>query len=129
MQNADIEGVKSKVSFINMDATNIDINKKFDIVIWAFILSHLWRSNDKILSRIITHTNPGAKILIVDNYISFTYFLLSTPHLYLYSYLRKRKATYLYKKNWIALIEKYNIETLNIKYKPGIICLIAKKRR
>ena len=127
IKNAKIEGVDDKITFVNMDATNLDIEKKFDAVICAFIISHLWKYKDNIFKQIKERLRPNAKILIIDNYISLTYFLLSTPHLFLYSYLRKKKASYLYKENWIASMKKVELKIENIKDCPGIIKIIAKE--
>lgn len=127
-RNAEIEGVAHKITFINMDAMNIKFEKnKFDVVICAFIFSHLWRYKSTLFKNILSVLKPNGKLIIIDNYVCLTYILLSTPHLYIYSLLRKTKATYLNIDNWINCILAHNIRLLNIKAKRGILTVIGQQ--
>jgi ubiquinone/menaquinone biosynthesis C-methylase UbiE len=127
-KNAEIEGVAHKITFLNMDALNISFEKdKFDVVICAFIFSHLWRYKSNLYKNISSVLKQNGKLLIIDNYVCLTYILLSTPHLFLYSILKKTKATYLTLDNWINSIIEHKIKLVNVKAKRGILTVIGQQ--
>ena len=64
---------------------------------------------------------PGGRLVLIDNARDFTYFLLSTPHLFIYSYLRGTKAKRLTKKKLISRIEKAGCKINRLKARRGII--------
>ncbi len=127
IRNADIEGVRDKIEFLNMDAINLIFPRNnFDVVICAFIFSHLWAYRINIIEGIKKVLKEGGRIVIIDNYICFTYLLLSTPHMFIYSYIRKKKARNLKKENWMRLLIDNSFGLQHTEYSKGIIKLIGK---
>ena len=123
-KNVELVGVADKVEFINMDAAHLEFpGASFDLVICGFVISHLWRSQESVLKELRRVVKDGGRLIIVDNACDFTYFLLSTPHMFMWSYLRGRKAKRLSKKNWLDNIRKSGFQILNWRMKKGIIIL------
>ncbi|MCP4745008.1 MAG: class I SAM-dependent methyltransferase [Desulfobacteraceae bacterium] len=128
MQNATREGVAPKIEFRNMDAAHLEYaDESFDIVICGFIIGHLWQSQDKVLKEIKRVLKYNARIVLIDNVRDITYFLLSTPHMFLWSWLRGRKAKRLSEQNWFKTIVRANFAIRRWKVRKGIIIIEGKK--
>jgi SAM-dependent methyltransferase len=128
-KNALIEQVDGKIEFRNMDATKMKFNdKSFDAVVCGYVLGHLWKYHEKALSEIRRVLKNNGKVVIIDNVRDFTYFLLSTPHMFAWSYLRGRKAKLLSKANWMKIVRNAKLEIMEMSVKKGIIVIMAKKR-
>ncbi len=123
-KNARIEGVEHKIEFLNMDATqlNFDTNS-FDLTISGFVINHLWEYRFNVLKEIHRILKPGGRLILIDNYCDLTYFFLSTPHLFVLSYLRGKKAKMLTKKNWIKTFQKANFNIIKFYNRMGIIVI------
>jgi hypothetical protein len=61
------------------------------------------------------------QVAIVDNVRDLTYFLLSTPHLFLLSYLRGSKARRLTIEYWASLAEQSGFTTAQIRKLRSIL--------
>jgi arsenite methyltransferase len=127
-KNALLAGVAEKIEFINMDAAQLDFgDNTYDLVICGFVLSHLWQHQEKALKEIRRVLSDQGRLLIIDNVRDLTYFLLSTPHMFVWSYLRGRKAKRLSKKNWLSAITKEGFVIRRWEAKKGILVVEAKK--
>ena len=126
IKNAEIEDVSEKIRFMNMDANNLEFDSdSFDIVICGYVISHLWKFSGNILKNIKKVIKNKGKFVIIDNVIDSTYFLLSTPHLFLLSLLRGTKATKLKYNNWVRLLESNGFVIQSVQKNRGIIILNA----
>ena len=127
--NASIEGVEQKVKFINMDACNLNFSENsFDLIVCAYVIGHLGRHGRKALIEINRVLKPTGKLLIVDNCRDLTYLLMSTPHLFILSYLRGKKAKQLTSKYWISMLSETGFRLFSSEQKTGIIVLEAYKK-
>ena len=126
--NAEIERVEGKVKFINMDASHLDFGENtFDLVICGYVISHLGRHGKKALNEINRVLKPTGKLLIVDNVRDFTYFLMSTPHLFLFSYIRGKKAKKLTSKYWTSMLSETGFRNNRSERAKGIMVIEAEK--
>jgi len=126
--NSKIEKVEKKVKFINMDASRLDFGEDtFDLVICGYVISHLGRHGRKALKEINRVLKPTGKLFIVDNVRDLTYFLMSTPHLFLFSYLRGKKAKWLTSKYWTSMISEKGFRLYSAEQAKGIIVIEAEK--
>lgn len=121
-KNARLAGVSDKVKFINMDAANLKFTESsFDVIICGFVLSHLWRNQREVITELRRVLKAGGRLMIIDNVRDLTYFLLSTPHLFLWSYLRGRKAKRLSRENWLTSIRQSGFRIRHWRMEKGII--------
>jgi ubiquinone/menaquinone biosynthesis C-methylase UbiE len=105
-RNAKIEGVSDRVTFADMDATRLDFESgSFDLVICAYLLSHLGAHSREVLAEVRRVLRPGGRLVVVDNVRDLYYLLLSTPHFFAWSYMRGGKARQLTEDHWRALIK------------------------
>ncbi len=122
IKNAEIEGVSEKVQFLNMDANHLQFDmNSFDIAICGFVIGHLREYGLNVLQEIKRILKPGGRLILVDNFRDITYFLLSTPHLFVLSYLRGAKARRLAKGNWITNIKSAGFNIRCCEARKGII--------
>jgi len=127
-RNAKIENVEDKIQFINMDANNLEFESdKFDLAICGFVIGHLGRFGPIALNEIKRVLMPGGRLVLIDNFRDFTYFLLSTPHLFILSYLRGTKAKQLTKKNWILMLNNSGFHIHTCGARKGILVITAVK--
>jgi len=127
-KNAIIEGVSEKIEFMNMDANHLEFPMEtFDSVICGFIVGHQGEYSLNTLKEMRKVLKPDGKLLIVDNFRDFTYFLLSTPHLFIMSYIRGTKAKRLALANWKAQVEEAGFRILEFKPRRGILTIKAIK--
>lgn len=127
-KNTRLADVADEVEFINMDAAHLDFpDRSFDLVTCGFVLSHLWRSQDEVLTELRRVIKDNGRLMIVDNVRDLTYFLLSTPHMFVWSYLRGRKAKRLSKRNWIEVIHRSGFNVSQWQVKKGIITIECAK--
>lgn len=125
-KNAAIEGVDRKINFINMDANHLDFAPDtFDAVICGFIVGHQGPYSLNTLKQVRKVLKPGGQLLIIDSVRDFTYFLLSTPHLFLLSYIRGTKARRLTAANWKAQVETAGFRIVHFLPRRGIITIQA----
>ncbi len=128
-RNVQIAGVGDKVEFFNMDASALDFREGyFDVVICAYVISHLGHYRRTALKEIYRTLKAGGKLAIIDNIFDLTYILLSTPHMFLLSYLRGKKAKYLNREFWSNIILEHDFVLQSFERKPGIVKLVASKR-
>lgn len=127
-RNAELEGVGSKVDFINMDANALQFRDGyFDVIISAYVISHLGRFGNSALKEIYRTLKPGGRLAVVDNIRDITYILLSMPHLFVWSYLKGKKARYLTKEFWEKVILECGFTLRSYERRPGIVRLAATK--
>ena len=127
-RNVEIAGVRKKVEFINMDAHALQFRDGyFDVIICAYVISHLGRYRDSVLKEIRRTLKAGGRLVVVDNIRDLTYVLLSTPHMFLWSYLRGKKAKYLTKEFWREIISECSFTLQSYARRPGIVKLVANK--
>ena len=111
-----------------MDASHLDFGgNTYDIVICGYVISHLGRHGRKALKEINRVLKPTGKLLIVDNVRDLTYFLMSTPHLFFFSYLRGKKAKWLTSKYWTSIMTETGFRLYNAERAKGIIVIEAEK--
>lgn len=128
VHNAELSGVKSKITFINMDANHIEFDAQtFDIAICGFVLGHLKQHRTQAIKEVFRILKPDGKLVLVDNVRDFVYFLLSTPHLFLLSLIRGTKARQLTRKKWLHDIARAGFHIQNYTTHKGLIRLIAIK--
>jgi ubiquinone/menaquinone biosynthesis C-methylase UbiE len=121
-KNAVIEGVDNKIEFISMDANHLKFaSNSFDVVICGFVIGHLWKFSPAILKEIYRVLKPGGRLIIIDSVRDLTYLLLSTPHLFILSYLKGTKARWLTKQNWYSLIMNAGFKISRFKARRSII--------
>ena len=126
-KNARIEGVEHKIEFLNMDATHLNFdNNSFDLAVSGFVINHLWEHRFDVLDEINRILKPGGRLILIDNYCDLIYFVLSTPHLFFLSYLRKKKAKTLTKRNWIKTFQTANFHIIRFHTRMGIVVIDAK---
>jgi ubiquinone/menaquinone biosynthesis C-methylase UbiE len=105
-----------------MDAGHLNLPEgSFDAITCAFVLGHLGHYARKVLAEVNRVLKDDGQVAIVDNVRDFTYFLLSTPHLFVLSYLRNSKARRLTIEYWISLIEQSGFKATQIRKLRGII--------
>jgi arsenite methyltransferase len=127
-QNAKLAGVSNKVEFTNMDAAHLEFaDKSFDLVTCGFVIGHLWRNQGNVLKEIRRVIKDDGRLVIIDNARDLTYFLLSTPHLFVWSYLRGRKAKRLSKQNWFNTITRSSFHISRWGMQKGIITIECTK--
>jgi SAM-dependent methyltransferase len=121
-KNARIEGVEEKIDFLNMDGnhTKFDSNL-FDLTICGFVVGHQRENALNMLKEMKRILKPGGRLILIDNVRDLTFFLLSTPHLFIYSYIRGTKAKRLTKKKWVSRIKKAGFKINRLKARRGII--------
>jgi arsenite methyltransferase len=121
-KNATLAGVSEKARFVNMDAANLDFpDETFDLVTCGFLLSHLWRDQKGVLEELGRVLKTGGRLLIVDNVRDLTYFMLSTPHMFVLSYIRGRKARRLSRLNWLETIRHSGFRISRCQTRRGLI--------
>jgi ubiquinone/menaquinone biosynthesis C-methylase UbiE len=126
--NAVLAGVSRKIDFINMDAAHLQFSDQtFNVVVGGFVLSHLWRDQESVLREIRRVLKVDGRMLIIDNVRDWTYFLLSTPHMFVWSYLRGRKAKRLSRKNWLNTITRSGLRVQRCRARRGIITIVCTK--
>jgi SAM-dependent methyltransferase len=129
-KNAMRADVADRVEFINMDAAHLDFaNESFDLVICGFVIGHLWQHQDKVLKEIRRVLKCGGRVILIDNVCDLTYFLLSTPHMFVLSYLRGRKAKRLSEKNWCKTIIRAGFDIRRWRVRKGIIIIEGQKNK
>jgi len=122
LKNAEIEDVSKKIQFQNMDANHLQFDtSSFNIVICGFVIGHLREYGLNVLLEIKRILKPGGRLILIDNFRDMTYFLLSTPHLFVLSYLRGTKARRLAKRNWIKNIKKAGFNIRRFEARKSII--------
>ena len=105
-RNAKIEGVSDRVTFADMDATRLDFESgSFDLVICAYVLSHLGTHSRGVLAEVRRVLSPSGRLVVVDNVRDLYYLLLSTPHFFAWSYMRGGKARQLTEDHWRSLVK------------------------
>ena len=123
-KNAAIEGVGSKIEFVSMDASHLKFeSNSFDIVICGFVIGHLWKLAPEILKEINRVLKPGGRLILIDSVRDFTYLLLSTPHLFILSYLKGTKARWFTKENWFSLITNAGFKINRSQARRSIISI------
>jgi ubiquinone/menaquinone biosynthesis C-methylase UbiE len=128
-RNSLLAGVSDKIEFVNMDAAHLDFaDNSFDVVICGFVIGHLWRYQHRVLKEIRRVTKNNGRLMIIDNARDLTYFFLSTPHMFVWSYLRGRKARRLSKQNWFNTIIHSKFQILQWQIKRGIIAVECEKK-
>lgn len=128
INNAELEKVSNKVNFISMDANKLLFEENFfEVIICAYILSHLGRHSKNALREISRVIKDNGKLVIVDNVRDLTYFFLSTMHLFVLSYLRGKKARYLTESYWHSIISENGFKVNRLARKKGIIVIEASK--
>jgi ubiquinone/menaquinone biosynthesis C-methylase UbiE len=121
-RNATIEEVENQIHFLNMDAGHLNFpERSFDAITCAFVLGHLGHYARKVLAEVNRVLKDDGQVAIVDNVRDFTYFLLSTPHLFVLSYLRNSKARRLTIEYWISLVEQSGFKATRIRKLRSII--------
>lgn len=126
-QNARIEGVDHKIEFISMDANHLEFeNHSFDLVVCGFVISHLKQYGMPVLIELRRVLKPGCRLILIDNFRDFTYLLLSTPHLFILSYLKGSKAKQLTKKRWISMITKAGFKIIHFETGRSIVVIEGK---
>lgn len=127
-KNALRADVADRVEFINMDAAHLEFaDGSFDLVICGFVIGHLWQHQDKVLTEIRRVLKCGGRVILVDNVRDLTYFLLSTPHMFVLSYLRGRKAKRLSEQNWFKTIIRAGFDIRRWRVRKGIIIIEGQK--
>jgi ubiquinone/menaquinone biosynthesis C-methylase UbiE len=122
LRNAEIAGVSEKIHFQNMDANNLQFDtNSIDIAICGFVIGHLREYGVNVLQEIKRILKPSGRLIIIDNFRDMTYFLLSTPHLFVLSYLRGAKARRLTKENWLKSIKKAGFNIRRFEARKSII--------
>ena len=128
--NAVLAGVSHKIDFINMDAAHLQFSDQiFNVVVGGFVLSHLWRDQESVLREIRRVLKADGRVLIIDNVRDWTYCLLSTPHMFVWSYLRGRKAKRLSRNNWLNTIKRSGFDIQRCRAEKGIITLVCTKQQ
>ena len=121
-KNARIEGVAEKIEFLNMDGNHTQFDSNlFDLTICGFVVGHQRENALNMLKEMKRILKPGGRLILIDNTCDLTFFLLSTPHLFIYSYIRGTKAKRLTKKKWISRIDKAGFKINRLKARRGII--------
>lgn len=129
-KNALRADVADKVEFINMDAAHLEFeDESFDLVICGFVIGHLWQHQDKVLKEIRRVLKCGGRVILIDNVRDWTYFLLSTPHMFVLSYLRGRKAKRLSEQNWFKTIIRAGFDIRRWRVRKGIIIIEGQKEK
>ncbi len=124
LKNAEIEGVAEKIQFLNMDANHLQFDiDSFDIAICGFIIGHLREYGLNVLQEIRRILKPSGRLVLIDNFRDITYFLLSTPHLFVFSYLKGTKARRLTKENWITNVKSAGFNISRCEARKGIIVI------
>lgn len=124
--NARLEGVEEKVTFLNMDANRLKFPRgTFDLVVCAYVIGHLGDHGKKVLAETNRVLKPGGRLLIIDNVRDLTFFFMSTPHLFVLSYLRGKKARRLTRRYWLTLIAETGYRLNRMRNGKGIILLEA----
>ena len=127
-RNAKIEQVEGKIEFLNMDANHLDFpGRHFDAITCAYVLGHLGVYAQGVLREIGRVLKDDGVVAIVDNVRDFTYFFLSTPHLFLLSYLRGSKARRLTTGYWTSLASEAGFKIIRQRRMPGIIWMTLAK--
>ena len=125
-RNATLEGVDHKIEFINMDANRLQFaDNTFDVAVCGFIVGHQGRYIPNTLKEIQRVIKPGGKLVLIDNFRDWTYFLLSTPHLFILSLMRGTKAKQLTDENWKNWVEKAGFQIEKVNKRKGIITIEA----
>lgn len=128
-KNASLAGAADKVEFVNMDAAHLEFaDGSFDLVICGFVIGHLWQYQDKVLTEIRRVLKCGGRIVLIDNVRDLTYFLLSCPHMFVWSYLRGRKAKRLSEQNWFKTVIRAGFDIRRWRVGKGIIIIEGHKR-
>lgn len=126
--NAALAGVAHKVDFINMDAAHLEFaDESFDLVICGFVVGHLWLNQVMVLKEMRRVLKNGGRLILIDNVVDMTYFLLSTPHMFVLSYMRGRKAKRLAEKNWLTSVQTAGFKIRRYQAKKGIIVIEGQK--
>jgi ubiquinone/menaquinone biosynthesis C-methylase UbiE len=126
-RNAQIEGVLDKIEFISMDANHLKFDShSFDVVVCGFVIGHLWQFGPDILDEIRRVLKSEGRLVLIDSFRDLTYLLLSTPHLFILSYLKNKKARWFTKKNWFSLISSAGFKIKRVKAKRSILVVEAK---
>ena len=121
-RNATIEKVDNQIHFLNMDAGHLSFPEgSFDAITCAFVLGHLGPYGRKVLVEAHRVLKDDGQVAIVDNVRDLTYFLLSTPHLFVLSYLRGSKARRLTIEYWASLAEQSGFTTAQIRKLRSIL--------
>lgn len=124
--NAEIEGVGERTRFINMDANSITFGQStFDLVVCGYLIGHLGQYGRGVLKEIHRVLKPDGKLVLIDNVRDLTYFLLSTPHLFLLSYIRRKKAYHLNEKYWTSLMAEARFSLTHKEKGRGLILIEA----
>ena len=122
--NAAAEGVAEKVQLLNMDANHLQFGPDtFDIVVCGYVLGHLGHHASAVVRDIHRVLKPHGQLVIIDNVRDVTYMLLSTPHLYILSYMRGKKARTLTTSYWSSLAVETGFHLRGLQQGRGIITL------
>lgn len=111
-----------------MDANSLKFDSNtFDLAICGYVIGHLGQHVENALEEIQRVLKPGGRAIIIDYVRDIGFLLLSTPHLFLLSYLRGKKARYLTWDFWHTMISSANLHISRLEKRKGFIILEPSK--